>query len=344
MKRVVAAFIIIVFVGLIAGLTYLTAGFRDTQIKLSADSNGSKPKQNKPKYHFVTIAQSTDDHFWQDIKKGVEKAGQDFNVAVEFNGPEFTDINEELRYLDIAIASRVDGIATNVLNEKDFTPLINKATQLGIPVVTIGSDAKNSERVSFVGSSSYNLGTDAGKLVIGSTKGHAEVAFILSSHYAGEENVLQNVMLGGFIDSVKNYPDIRIKTVQTATTGHFSAEEIARNILKDYPDVNMIICTNANDTLGVAQVLVDLNKVGKVNMIGYSDIVDILRYVKLGVICGTIVEDPYKIGYESIRMLVETKEKNRPSSSYVDTGVKTLTQADLNQDYENILSGKEQKK
>lgn len=331
MKKVIVGLLILMFVGAIVGLTYLSTDFKDTQIKLSSTSDKDNKKQVKPKYHFVAITQSMDDPFWQDYSKGVQQAAKDFNVAVEINGPEFININEQLRYLDIAIASRADGIATSVLGEQEFTPLINKASSGGIPVVTVGSDAKGSQRVSFIGSSSYKLGIEAGKLVINSTGGQADVAIILSNYYAITENVLQNVMVGGFIDSVKDYKGIDVKTVQTASTGHFSAEEIARNILKDYPTVDMIICTNPNDTLGVAQVLIDFYKVGKVKMIGYSDNENILNYVKSQVIYGTVVEDPYKIGYESIRLLVEAKDNGRPSTSYSDTGIKTITRQNVDQ-------------
>ncbi|MDP4092887.1 MAG: substrate-binding domain-containing protein [Bacillota bacterium] len=341
MRKVITGALILVFVILIAGLTYLTADFTDTQMKLS---DSGKKNQTNPKYHFVMVVQSLDDPFWQELKQGVDKACKDFNVAVEFNGPEFTNIEEETKDLNIAIASRVDGIATNVLSEKDFTPLINKATLLGIPVVTVGSDARSSQRVSFIGSNSYNLGTEAGKLVISSSNGKSDVAFILSNYYSSEESVPQNVMLSGFVDSVRNYRNINVKTIQTATTGQFSAEEIARNIVNNYPTVSTIICTNSNDTMGVAQVMVDLYKVGKVKIIGYGDSLDVLRYVQSGVIYGSIIEDPVKIGYESVKMLFEAKEKGRPSSFYIDTEVKSVTQANLKQNYGDILDGKEQKK
>ena len=94
----------------------------------------------KPEYHFVVIAQNTDDPFWQSVKKGAFEAAKEFGAAVEFNGPRFTNIEEELRYLDIAIASRVDGIATHVLSEGIFTPVIDKAVDMNIPVITIEED------------------------------------------------------------------------------------------------------------------------------------------------------------------------------------------------------------
>jgi len=69
---------------------------------------------------------------------------------------------------------------------------------------------------------------------------------------------------------------------------------------------------------------VDLNKVGRITIIGYDDAPEILRYIEKGVIYGTVVANPYEIGYESIRSLIEIK-KNRMTSDYVDTGARVVT-------------------
>ena len=54
----------------------------------------------------------------------------------------FTNLDEQMMYLDIAIASKVDGIVTHVLDEEKFTPLINRAVDSGIPVITVEAEAK----------------------------------------------------------------------------------------------------------------------------------------------------------------------------------------------------------
>jgi len=282
----------------------------------------------KPDYHFVFIAQSTDDPFWQSVKKGALEAGKEFNAAVEFNGPRFTSIVEELKYLDIAIASRVDGIATHVLDEKQFTQLIDKAAAYGIPVVTMENDAKSSKRVSFIGTASFMVGSEAGKMLAEATGGKAKVAIILNSYSGDGEDILQNLKVLGFKDAAKDFADIEIKTVQSSRMGMFSAEEITKEILSRFPDVNAVFCTNSKDTLGAVEVVVDANRVGDITIIGYGDLPDILGYVEKGVVYGTVVGNPVKIGYESVKALIEVKKKNR-TSSYVDTGVYSVTRKNI---------------
>lgn len=292
----------------------------------------------KPEYHFAVVAQNTDDPFWQSVKKGTFGAAKELNVAVEFNGPHFTNLEEELQYLNIAIASKVDGIITHVLDEKRFTPLIDKAVRAGIPVITIDSDAVSSTRQSFIGTNSFKLGYEGGKMIAEAAGGKAQVAVILNNYSSDGENVTQNVRLSGFKEAVRSFPGIQIKTVQISQKGIFSAEELTQNILNKYPDLSAIFCTSSKDTLGAAQVVVDFNKVGDITIIGYDDLPEILRYVEKGVVYGTVVGDPVGIGSNSIKAMVELKNKKR-TSSYIDTGVYVVTGKSLS-DYKRMLEVK----
>jgi ribose transport system substrate-binding protein len=102
--------------------------------------------EQEPVYHFAMICENVEDSFWLSIKKGVERASKEFNVAVEFNWPSNSNTEDQLKHMDMAIASRVDGIVAYVWDEQQAGDVINRAVAQGIPVITIGNDAKNSSR------------------------------------------------------------------------------------------------------------------------------------------------------------------------------------------------------
>lgn len=320
--------VIIACVLLCLGITFFSSYYVFSLKNEKTRAVSKNPQDMKPEYHFVVIAQSIDDPYWQSIRSGSQAAAEQYNVVAEFNGPRSTNIDEELQYLDIAIACRVDGIATHVLDEKKFTPLINKAIDIKIPVVTIENDAKDSKRISFVCTNGYKLGSEVGKLLASASGGEATVAIILNGYNENEENVAHNLRIAGFKDAIKEFPAVRIKTIKTTGDGFFSAEEVTKNILRDFPEVNAIMCTSSMDTIGVAQVVVDLNRVGQIIIVGNDDTTEVLRYVENDVICGTVVGNPYKTGFEAVKALVELK-KTRMTSSYVDTGVQVVTKSNL---------------
>jgi len=285
-----------------------------------------------PKYHFYIISQNSVDPFWLEIKRGIEKAAKQFNVAVEFNAPRFNNPDEELKYLDIALTSKVDGIITHVSDEASFTEAINQAYEQNIPVVTIENDAKSSNRSAFVGTNSFLLGKEAGELMVDATKGKAKIGIIISNDYALDA-ASQNLKINGFLSSVNSFPEMEVVRIESSKMGILSAEEIMQAILKEDPDIDAIYTTNSVDTLGSTQVIIDSNRVGEITLVGYGDTEDILRYIRKGVIYGTVMSDPYKMGLESVKALLDIKELDN-TSTFIDTGVKAITMQNL-QEYEN---------
>ncbi len=283
--------------------------------------------QATPQYHFYFIGQNSVDPFWREVRLGVEGAAKDFNVGVEFNSPRFNNPQEELMFLDIAVLSEVDGIITHVANGADFNEQINRAYSIGVPVVTIETDANDSDRSTFVGTNSFLLGKEAARLMIKATSGMANIAVIVSSDLE-KDAVSENLKLNGFLSTINDYPNMRVVEIFSSQMGILSAEEISQTIIKDYPEVDAILTTNSVDTLGAAQLIVDQNRVGEVVLVGHGDTTNILRYIRNGIIYGTVMSDPYKMGYESLKALVDIKEDNN-ASTFIDTGVKVITEENL---------------
>lgn len=284
---------------------------------------------SKPRFHFYFIAQNSVDPFWKEVRRGLEAAAKENKVIVEFNAPRFDNPQEELRFLDIALTSEVDGIITHVSSSSEFTSLINKAKGKGIPVVTIENDDKNSERNSFVGTNSFQLGKAAAALMISATGGRAQIA-VIASNDSELDSTSQNLKMNGFLSTIKDFPEMKVVKTYTSKMGILSAEEITQTIIGGTDDINAILASNSVDTIGSAQLIVDRNRVGSIAIVGYGDTEDILRYISKDIIFGTVMSDPYKMGYESLKALIDIKEENNVST-FIDTGVKVITKENIDE-------------
>jgi ribose transport system substrate-binding protein len=279
------------------------------------------------KYHFVLIAQDMGSSFWQQVKVGATLAGEKYDAAIEFNGSMIRDEGMALEYMNIAIASHVDGIVVYVTDQDKFTPLIDKAVNMGIHVVTIESDDKDSKRTTFVGPNSYTAGYYEGNLVAEASDGTSIVAIIVGGNYAGNGDA-KDSLLQGFNDSIGSNPSIKLDTVQLSNTSYFEAETIIRKIIIEHPQVNTVVCTGLDDTLEVVQVLIDLNKEKDITVIGYDNTQQIREYIKNNNIYGSVYEDPEETGYQSIENLVMRIDGQTPPDS-INTGVYMITRNNL---------------
>ena len=282
---------------------------------------------SKPKYHFYFIAQNSVDPFWMEAIRGVQKSAKDNNVAVEFYAPRFNDPNEELKHIDIATLSKVDGIITHVSSAVDFTEAIDKAYNNSIPVITFENDDSKSKRQTFVGINSFIIGSEAAKMLVEATGGIANID-VISSEDLIQDSVEQNLKMSGFISTLKEYPNIKIIKNYSSKMGILSAEEITQRIIDSEENINAIFTVSSADTLGAAQFIVDRNKVGDIILVGYGSSDRILRYIDKGIIYGTVASDAYKMGYESLKTMVDIKE-GKPISTFIDTEIEVITKENL---------------
>ena len=310
-----AIFILIVLI-VITSLTLLWLRKVESTVPLS-----------KPKYHFYFIAQNSVDPFWVEVIRGAQESAKDNNVAVEFYAPRFNDPNEELKHMDIATISKVDGIITHVSTAVDFTEAIDKAYSNDIPVITFENDDNKSKRQTFVGINSFIIGSEAAKMLIEATGGKANIAVISSEDFS-QDYVEQNLKMSGFVSTLKDYPNIKIIHNFSSKMGILSAEEITQKIIDSKDNINAIFTVSSADTLGAAQFIVDRNKVGDIILVGYGSSEQILRYIDKGIIYGAVASDAFKMGYEGLKAMVDIKDGN-PIPTFIDTEIEVITKKNL---------------
>lgn len=281
----------------------------------------------KPTHHFYFIAQNSVDPFWEEVIKGVEKSAKDNNVVVEFYAPRFNDPKEELKYIDIATISKVDGLITHVSNKISFTDYIDKAYNSKIPVITFENDDSKSKRNAFVGTNNFIIGREAAKLLVEATGGKANIA-VISNNDLDQSSIENNLKMNGFMSILKEYPQMKIIKTYLSQMGTLSAEEITQTIIDSGNEINAIFTISAADTLGTAQFIVDRNKVGNIVLVGYGSSEEILRYIDREIVYGTVASDPYKMGYESLKALVDIKA-GKSVPTFIDTEVKVITKKNL---------------
>ncbi|WP_438824175.1 sugar-binding protein [Bacillus sp. JJ1562] len=285
-----------------------------------------------PLYHFILVPQELDNDYWRLVEDGAKAAAKHFNVILEYTGPKQANTEEHIKTLEMATASRVDGILTQGLQEEQFTPLINQIVEKGIPLITIDSDAASSKRLSYVGTDNYYSGFIAGQALIQDTGGKANVAIITGHFYASH----QQLRVQGFKDAIQHEEGIHIIAIEESNITRVRAAEAANKILKEHPEVTAFYGTSALDGIGIAQVVEHYQKQDQVYILGFDTIEDTIHYMKKGTIDATIMQEPYQMGYRSVQMMIDLIEgRNVPDTVHTETRV--IRVQDLPLDSKSII-------
>ncbi len=293
-----------------------------------------KPAMDTKTYsgYYVMIVDDRKDSFWQAVYQGAYEAGQEDNIYVELLGENLSREYEKTDLMKIAIASEVDGIIVVADESDSMTELIDTATDEGIPVVTLYSDNTKSKRCSYIGIGSYNLGREYGRQVLkieedrrkhsetADTSGEAEQSAankntsneplkvtVLVNAYA--EDSLQNILCSGIQETIdmENTSNTRIEMtlVSVDESNAFSVEESIRDIFmtSDIPDI--IVCLDELTTTCTYQTVVDYNRVGQVDILGYYDSETILKAIERNVIYATVSIDTMQMGSSCVEAISE---------------------------------------
>lgn len=261
--------------------------------------------------YYVMIADRKSS-FWQSVYQGAYERGLQENVYVDFLGENLSEDYSREELMRIAISSGVDGIFVESDESEELTELINAAAKRNIPVVTLYGDNTHSDRCSYVGVGSYNLGRQYGRQVLkiaeenGLTKKDIQVAVLVNAYTM---NSGQNIIGSGIQDAIeqekKNEISYTISYVTVDDTNTFSVEESIRDIFMEEKLPDIIICLNELNTTCVYQAVVDYNQVGQVAVLGYYDSDTILSAIDRKVVNATISVDTAQMGSFSVDALTE---------------------------------------
>ncbi len=300
--------------------------------RLTQDTVGlSQEPGHKYEYHFAFIADDLRDTSWENIYEGAREMGEELDIYVERTGENLSNTYTKQQLLEITILQGVDGIIVQGDESEETKVLIDRAETGGIPVVNFLVDSNSSMRQSFIGIGSYNLGREYGRQVIRiSTKATKRVVILMDKNSEGSD---QSIIYTGIMETIMNegnHLDIELETMLIDNLSAFSAEEDIRDLFlqEELPDI--IICMNETNTVSACQAVIDYNKVGEVNIIGYHRSDTILTSIEREVIAATISVDSNTMGQQCTYLLSEYLEQGYVSD-YIAMDAVSITKANVNE-------------
>lgn len=296
-------------------------------------------ESNIYKYHYAMISDEADDPFWDSVYQSALEKGKEQDVYVEKLGSNLSITYSLYDLMEIAIASKVDGIIIEPNGDERIIKLIDKAESEGITVITVLNDVAVSQRKSFVGISSYSLGQAYGEQVREVVKaGKSKITVILNEESKGTN---QNSIYSSICETIDK-EKVKVESTTVHAQNTFSSEEVIRNLIMDTenpPDV--LVCLNADDTVCAYQAIVDYNKVGEIDVIGYYDSDLILSAIEKNIIHSTMSINAKQMGAYCVEALTEYIE-TKHVSNYFTVDISIIT-ADNVQKYINARNNQTRK-
>jgi ribose transport system substrate-binding protein len=234
--------------------------------------------------------------FWQSVQAGAIAASRELDVEISWNGPTSeTDYNGQLQIVDSMINRRLDAICLAPIDKKVMVSVVDRAAKQGIPVVIFDSPVDTDNFVSQVATDNYAAGAMAAKRMGEILGGKGDVVIVAVQPGAAYTMARES----GFEETIaKEFPGITIRDKRFGMADYAKSLQVAENMLTAFPNVAGLFASNESSAVGASQAL--RSRGGKTKMVGFDSSAPLLDDLRKGLIDSLVVQQPFKMGYESV--------------------------------------------
>lgn len=273
--------------------------------------------------------------YWTHVEAGAKCAAAKLgNVTINWNGVSAeTDVTGQVSLLNGYIDRGVSGLIYAATDIKALLPVTAKAQAARIPVYNIDSGT-TPQQVPLFATDNLKGAHDVAALMNTYLKGHGNVAIIEFQPGTMTDNQRKQ----GFVQGLAAYPGLHLVADQPDQSDASKALTVTNNILTANPNLNGIFGSNEPSVIGASQAVKQRHLSGKIVMVGWDAAPDEVAALKSGEISALIVQNPFRMGFDSVIAMTEHIRKGT-SVSNEDTGVYVVTKQNMNQSqYQAILT------
>jgi ribose transport system substrate-binding protein len=269
----------------------------------------------------VAIITSGDGPYWDPVEAGANKAADLYDVKVSVIRCK-TDMLLQIEKIKDALGEHYDAIAISPINPtSESTALADVAATTNL--VTMDSDSPVARRTCFVGTDNYDAGRLCGQVVRGAVNGGGEVILFLGNPekentQRRRQGVIDELLQRSFDPERADDPlDAQLKGGDFSVVGTIvdnadpnSTTQLATQAIKDHPNVKCFVGLLSYSAPALVKAVDQAGKADQIKVVGFDVSSDTLDGVESGKIAGTIMQDQFGCGYQTVHVLADVARGN----------------------------------
>jgi ribose transport system substrate-binding protein len=334
--RVHSACLKLLGVGLLGILTATGCYYSQTTKAPLTPGKGSSAEKR------IIILTNGNSPFWdagraglQDAEKKLDLAKAGLRAVVEVNDGTDRGQIDKLRQFGTQTDIVGIGVSVNTAGNEAIVEELRELRKKGIHVVTIDSDVDREKhrdaRFAFIGTDNLTGGKELGKCARYLLPDGGE--YVTFVGIPGAQNALERV--GGFKEGAG--PKFQSKDNMGDENDRTRARENVRNAIGNHPNLKALVGIWSYNAPAIADVVEQKGVRAKYKVIAFDAEPDAIEWMTKGFIDAMIVQNPYEMGYQGVRLLKALHQDDKatiaqmlpdqgkkPEGDHYDTGLKVV--------------------
>jgi simple sugar transport system substrate-binding protein len=242
----------------------------------------------------VTVVKVTGISWFNRMDEGVKDFAKTTGVTAYQTGPGTADAAQQVKIIEDLIAKKVNAIAVVPYDPQTLEPVLKKAMDRGIVVVTHEADNEHNTMVDVEAFDNSAYGAALNDRLASCMHDEGKWATLVGS--LGSRSQVQWAD-GGIDNAAKKYPkmDLVEKNLETNNDGE-RAYEVAKEVLRKHPDLKGFQGSSSLDVIGIGRAVEEAGLQGKICVFGTGLPAEAGKYLQSGAINGIAFWDPKLAG------------------------------------------------
>ena len=282
------------------------------------------------------------DPFWTIAAKGAQKAAAELGVGVDIQMPA-EGVGDQKRIVQNLLTRGIDGIAISPIDPDNQTDLLDEAAAQ-TNLITHDSDAPASKRLCFVGIDNYQAGRLCGQLIAAALPDGGDIMLFVGRleqlNARQRRQGLIDELMGRDPDPTRHDPNsgpikgekYTILDTRTDQFDYAKAKAQVEDAIAKYPELDCVVGLFAYNPPNCLEAVKGAGKTGRIKIVGFDEAKETLQGIVDGHIFGTVVQNPYRYGYDSVRILAGLARNDRsvlPKDGFLNVPARRITAANV---------------
>lgn len=291
----------------------------------------------------VALITSTEEAYWDRVINGAQRGADLFEMKLTVirSKPDEKAQSDAIRKL---LGEGYDAIGVSPVNPVAQRDLLREVAGKSV-LVTFDSDSEDSNRKAFIGTDNYVAGRLCAEMVRDAIPDGGEILISVGSidkaNGRDRRQGLIDALLGRPIDPNRAADPLgspikgdKYTIVDTLIDGvdKAKATTLAADAIRKSPGVKCVVGLFGYSAPSLLQALEETSKLGQIKIVGFDENEATLKALESGQIYGTIVQDQYGMGYDTIRFFNESlrgKQSASPGNHYLVCRPITSAEVDI---------------
>lgn len=290
------------------------------------------------KLTIACIPKATASSYWESVRAGVERAGRELHVNIDWQGPlNDSKVADQIGVFNNLAASGVDGILLAPADDRALLPDVRNAMKRGVPVALFDSELDGKPGTDYVGlvaTDNHRAGVTAAQTLIHAIGDAPAFGGKVLMIRLTEGSASSRRREEAFIDTLAAaHPRLQIVEAPFTDGTMAGAQRVAETLLNNYVknkrlELDGVFAASQTATEGTYTALKTLHDEGiesHAKFVGF-DVSELLNPgLRDGTVTALVVQDTEKLGYLGVKMLLDYIN-HQPVENFVDTPVTVKTQ------------------